>query len=36
VLLAYLGALVGKRAGRIDGVALLAIYVATMILLGTS
>lgn len=36
VVLAYLGALVGKRAGRIDGVALLAIYVATMILLGTS
>lgn len=36
VVLAYLGALVGKRAGRIDGVALLGIYIATMILLGTS
>ena len=36
VLLAYLGALVGKRAGRIDGIALLAIYAASMILLGTS
>lgn len=34
VVLAYLGALVGKRAGRIDGVALLAIYISTMILLG--
>lgn len=36
VALAYLGALVGRRAGRIDGVALLALYVAAMILLGTS
>ena len=36
VVLAYLGALVGKRASRIDGVALLAIYLGTMVLLGTS
>ena len=36
VVLAYLGALVGKRAGRIDGTALLAVYIATMVLLGTS
>ena len=36
VVLAYLGALVGKRAGRIDGVALLAIYLGTMVLLGVS
>ena len=35
VMLAYLGALVGKRAGRIDGVLLLGIYIAAMILLGT-
>lgn len=35
VVLAYLGALVGKRAGRIDGVALLAVYASTMVLLGT-
>lgn len=35
VVLAYLGALVGKRASRIDGVVLLGIYIAAMILLGT-
>ena len=35
VVLAYLGALMGRRAGRIEGVALLAVYIATMILLGT-
>lgn len=35
-VLAYLGALVGSRASRIDGVALLAIYIAAMVLLGSS
>lgn len=36
IVLAYLGALVGKRASRIDGVGLLAVYIAAMVLLGTS
>ena len=36
IVLAYLGALVGKRASRIDGVALLAIYLGAMVLLGVS
>ncbi|WP_419945142.1 calcium/sodium antiporter [Candidatus Poriferisodalis sp.] len=35
VVLAYLGALIGKKASRIDGVVLLGIYIAAMILLGT-
>ncbi len=36
VVLAYLGALVTKRAGRVQGVMLLALYAAAMVLLGTS
>ncbi|WP_423922199.1 calcium/sodium antiporter [Candidatus Poriferisodalis sp.] len=36
IVLAYLGALVGKRASRIDGVALVAVYIGAMVLLGVS
>ncbi len=35
VALAYAGALIGKRAGRLDGAVLLAVYAAAMVLLGT-
>ncbi len=35
-LLSSYGALVGKRVSRIDGVALLAIYIGAMVLLGVS